>query len=181
MTTTKEKILQNVKQCSCGYQWNVVELGKEHKKICNGKPWHTQLRKEKEVITPDRVKEIWGEVFPNSMIIASKACLGDSYFFKGKLAKDINESNNRILHNDALNYMFNIDGDTYKENYNSLYIKPDPEKERYLVYGSSHMRKKTIKNITEEKLLKRFKQVKEHVVANKDNFKNLLFDINDKI
>lgn len=130
---------------------------------------------------PDAIKALWSKVFPNSMMLANKACMGESYFFTGKLAGNRGESANGILENDALNYMFEIDGDTYREINNSLYIKPDPINERYLCYGRSKMRMKSIKGLTPEKLLKRFQEVKDHVIANKDNFKDLLFSINDKI
>jgi len=126
----------------------------------------------------DRILQLWQEVFPNSMLLISKACLGDGCFYKGKLAKDRTESANGILENDALNYMFGIDERGYIEYKQSVYIKPDNP---LYVYGCDRIRKKNIKDITEEKLLKRFKDIKALVLKNKDNFKNLLFDINTKI
>lgn len=133
---------------------------------------------ETKTLTNEEIKALWVDIFPKSMMLCRKACLGDSYFFDGKLAGNINESANRIIENDPLNYGFEIDGDTYKEYSNSILIKPDNQ---YMVYGRSHMRRKTIKNVTLEKLRKRFLEVKKHIVDNKDNFINLEFDINEKI
>lgn len=136
------------------------------------------MKTETKTIDNETIVKIWGKVFPNSLMLPSKACLGDSWFYKGKLAKNREESANRILDNDPLFYVFEIDGETYKEHHNSIYIKPNSP---YLVYSSEHMRKKTIKNITEEKLEKRFREIKAHIVANKDNFIHLNFNINEKI
>ena len=136
------------------------------------------MEKTIQTIEAPTIVKLWEKVFPNSMMLSSRACLGDSWFYKGKLAKNRNESANGILDNDPLFYVFEIEGDTYKEHHNSIYIKPNSP---YLVYSSEHMRKKTIKNITEEKLEKRFQEIKAHIVANKDNFIHLLFDINTKI
>lgn len=127
----------------------------------------------------DKIVKLWQKVFPNSMILISKACFGDSYFFKGKLAGDRNECPNRILENDVLNYMFSIEDGNYKEYQQSVYIKP--ENPLYYCYDRDKIRAKSIKNITEEKLLKRFNDIKALVVKNRDNFINLEFNINDKI
>lgn len=133
-------------------------------------------------ITKEEITQTWKEVFPNSLIIIVKGTIGVEYLScKGKLAKDANESANRILENDPLYYRFSISDGNYEEYCCLLYVKPDPIKEPYNVYGSARLRKKNIKNVTLDKLKKRFEQVKAHVVANKDNFKDLLFDINDKI
>lgn len=141
---------------------------------------HRKLSKGGKM-TNDDILKLWKQIFPNSMMIINKACLGDNYFFKGKLAKDRSESNHGITENDALSYMFTINKGAYKEFDVSLFVKPDPVTEKYLCYGRKKLRKKTIKEVTEEKLLKRFEQVRQLVVDNKDNLINLLFNINDKI
>jgi hypothetical protein len=131
-------------------------------------------------LTNESILNAWKEIFPSSMMLCSKACLGDSYFFKGKLAANKQESANGILENDPLNYMFSIEEDgTYKEHICSIYVKPT--KNLYLVYESENLRRKTIKNPTVDKIKKRFEQVKQLVVDNKDNFKDLCFDINNKV
>ncbi|MHA1737425.1 MAG: hypothetical protein ACTSWD_02495 [Candidatus Heimdallarchaeota archaeon] len=121
--------------------------------------------------------DTWKKVFPNSAIYPSKACFSD-YYFKCTLAKDKSENSHGYIENDALYYHFNIDDGKYTENGLSIHIKPDTQ---YLCYSSRSIRKKSIKNITQAKLQTRFEQVKQLVIDNKDNFKDLMFDINTKI
>lgn len=130
-------------------------------------------------LTNEQITDTWKEVFPNSLMLCNKACLGDSYYFKGKLAANRHESANQILENDPLYYVFCIDDGDYSENMCFIYVKPT--KNMYLCYERVNLRRKSIKSVTVEKLRKRFLQIKELVVANKDNFKNLCFDINEKI
>lgn len=129
-------------------------------------------------LTNEQVFQLWQKVFPNSMIITYKGLLSDGDYFKGKLAKDRSELANGISENDPLNYMFNIENGYYEEYYQSVFIKSDNS---CMAYGRDRLRKKNIKNITADKLLARFKQIKELVVRNKANFINLEFNINDKV
>lgn len=126
----------------------------------------------------EEIKKVWEKVFPNSFFLIQKACLGDYYFYDGFLAKSKTECSNGYFENDPLNYSFGIENGTYKEHAISLCIKPT---EKYLAYSRAKLRKKTIKNITLEKLEKRFLQIKQLITDNKDNLINLCFDINDKI
>jgi hypothetical protein len=95
------------------------------------------------------------------------------------LARDRSECSNGILENDPLNYMFEIDGEQYRETLHSLYIRPDNP--RLYAYGRVKIRKRNIKELTPEKLLKRFEQIKAVCVENKNNFINLCFDLNEKL
>jgi len=131
-----------------------------------------------EQMNPEQVEQIWSEVFPNSSISISKACLSNYFFFRPRLAKDRRESINNILDNDPLSYMFSIEDGKYIEQMLYFFIKPD---NKYLAYSRVKLRKKSISNVTPEKLRARFLQVKEKIVEHKDNFINLQFDINEKI
>lgn len=133
-------------------------------------------------MTNDEIINTWNQVFPKSAISCQKACFGENdYYFKGRLGKDKSEFANGIIDNDPLNYMFNVENNTYKEYNNSLRIAPTPEEGKYLAYGRSKLRMKTIKNLTKEKLFKRFREIKLHIYQNRNNFKGLLFDINEKL
>ena len=112
------------------------------------------------------------------VLIIRNAFLGSGLTCKGILANDISECSNRILQNDPLNYGFSIINGQYEEYHSGIFIRPSKPN---LCYEFVKLRKKNIKNITTEKLKKRFKQIKKLVVDNKDNFINLQFDINTKI
>ena len=139
-------------------------------------------KKDKEVDIKEyneTIRQLWLKIFPNSNILISKNCLGSGYHFRCTLARDKSEVFNGIILNDALNYVFSIEENNYLEYHNlSIYIKPE---NKYLAYSRVKLRIKNIKNITLEKLEKRFIQVKQLIVDNKDNFKDLQFDINNKI
>lgn len=131
-----------------------------------------------EKITVEAVVNVWREVFPNSKIYPSKGCLGGGVFFKGKLSSDKSEVSNGILENDPLHYVFIIEEGNYREHSQHIYIRPSS---KYYAYDSVKLRKKNIKDITLEKLKRRFEQIKDMIVENKENFINLEFDINSKI
>ena len=118
----------------------------------------------------ETVKQIWQDVTNGRLMSANKAALGDSYFYKGYHAKDRAEFANGISQNDPLNYMFEIDGDLYRETMLYLLIKPEPGS--YLAYGRAKMRSATIKNITPEKLRKRFEKIEQFLQDNKENMKH---------
>ncbi len=126
----------------------------------------------------DKVKEIWEEVFPNSSIGISKACLSDYYFFRPRLARDRRESIHNILDNDPLSYMFSIEDGKYIEQMLYFSIKPDNP---LYCYSVVKLRQKTIKNVDAVKLKKRFLELKEKLIENKDNFINLEFSIDEKL
>ena len=131
------------------------------------------------MLTHDEVKQAYYRVFPNSGISVSKGCLSEGVYCKAILAMNKDECSHGYTINDPMQYSFNINGDVYKDNGPGLYIHPDEGSN--LVYGRAKLRGKTIKNITIEKLTKRFEQVKQLVIDNKDNFIDLKFNINDKI
>ena len=118
----------------------------------------------------------WNEVFPNSYC-SHNVILGSSSFVF-YLAKDKTETPNQIMNNDPLHYVAFLREDSFEESDSPyMYVKPTiPNR----VYGSVKMRKKTIKNVDRTKLIARFNQVREFVMSNKDNMKNICFDINTK-
>lgn len=118
----------------------------------------------------ETVKQIWQDVTNGRLMSANKAALGDSYFYKGYSAFNKSEFVNGISHNDPLNYMFEIDGNLYRETMLYLLIKPEPGS--HLAYGRAKMRSATIKNITPEKLRKRFEKIEQFLQDNKENMKN---------
>lgn len=129
-------------------------------------------------LTNEKILEIWKKIFPHSLMIIRKASLSEYYFYDGFLAENKTECSNGYLDNDMLNYRFEIDNNIYKEFCCSILTKPE---NNLYCYGRQKLRKKTIKNVTAEKLEKRFLQVKQLIIDNKDNLKNVMFNINDKI
>lgn len=120
----------------------------------------------------------WEQVFHNSCASVTDGCLGSGIYVKGYLAKDKTEWTNGISHNDPLNYMASLEGEIYKELDLGLSIKP-PEGS-HIAFGSAKLRKVTIKNATPEKLVARFKAIREFVMANAQNMHRLNFDISTK-
>lgn len=130
-------------------------------------------------MTHEEIKNLWQKIFPNSNILISKMCFGEGLHFRGILARDKSEVSNGIIENDVLHYQFTIEAGNYEEYYApKIFIKPDNP---LYCYSSVKLRRKNIKNFTADKLEKRFLQVKNMIIENKDNFKNLQFNINDKI
>ena len=124
------------------------------------------------------IKETWNKVFPNSSITVRNGGYGTLYC-NAYLAKDKTEFANGISQNDPLNYSFCISSFVYSEMCCSIgNLKPN---DKFHVYSSLSIRKKTIKNIDVTKLENRFKQVKEELIKVKDSMINLSFDINSKI
>lgn len=128
-------------------------------------------------VTPATVADAWYSVFPNSMCNA-RNIMGDNAF-SFRLAKDKSEVSNGILENDPLSYSAFIRDGNWEEHMGSLSIAP--EAGSYMAYGSARLRKKTIKNVTKEQLIKRFKEVHAFVSANADKMHNIKFDIADKL
>lgn len=130
-------------------------------------------------MTHEEITNLWKKIFPNSNVLISKMCFGNGLHYRGILAKDKTEVSNGIIENDCLHYTFTIEEWAYQEYHRPLiYIRPE---NKYFAYSSVKLRRKNIKNITLEKLEKRFLQVKQLIIENKDNFINLQFNINDKI
>ena len=130
-------------------------------------------------MTHEEIKNIWFKNFPNSNILISKMCLGDGFHYRCILAKDKSEVYNGILENDALHYTFSIENENYEEYDNPcIFIKPESN---LYAYSRVKLRRKNMKNTNIEKLEKRFLQVKNMIIENKDNFINLQYNINDKI
>ena len=126
----------------------------------------------------EQIKQIWLEVFPKSAIYGRKGCLSEDFYYGATLSAGKHEVYNGIIQNDPLDYIFYIKEGHYIEDRISLFIKPDNP---IYAFGRVKLRKKTIKNVTPEKLKKRFLELKEKIVENKENFKQLEFDINEKI
>lgn len=127
----------------------------------------------------EKIVELWKDVFPNSSMFIRNALVGGNGFSCcGRLSNGKNEVSNGILENDPLTFYFLIENNNYYEYRAYIHIKPN---NKYMVYSTVNLRKKNIKNVTEEKLKARFNQVKQLVIDNKDNFINLHFNINDKI
>jgi hypothetical protein len=129
------------------------------------------------MLTTDQLKQAWIEVFPDS--VSSASTVLRDIGFRGFVAKDRTEVANNIMSNDPLNYVviYNITTGDFQESNAYLLVAPTSP---YMVYSSVKLRKKTIKNATYEQVVKRFQQVREFVMANKDNMIKLHFDINSK-
>lgn len=78
--------------------------------------------------------------------------------FSGRLLRD-GEQISKSTQNDPLRYSGWLEGTTYKEDRAGLFVRP-PEGAN-LVYSSTRLRRKTIKDVTYEKLVKRFEEVRE--------------------
>ncbi len=130
-----------------------------------------------EAITPEDVKSAWLQVFPHSSVSAN-IIMGDAGF-AFRLSKDRTECANNIAENDPLYYRAFLRDGNFEESGCRLFINPEPGS--YNVYGSAKMRKQTIKNVTVDKLVRRFNQVKDFISANAGNTKNVQFDIYSKL
>lgn len=122
----------------------------------------------------NEIKEVYAEVFPKSLASVSPGCLGGGLYLKGYLLNK-GEFPNGISHNDPLSYMAVFEDGEYSESNLSLFCKPT---EKYMAYSSKRLRKKTIKNITREKLLARFEEIKAFV---KENAADCCLDISGKV
>jgi len=124
------------------------------------------------------INELYMNVFPLSHVAVSKGCLGETntLYIKGFI-QNPDEWGNGISHNDPLNFMatYNPVTNVYKEENLCLTIKPTNP---HMAYGSVKLRKKTIKNLTPEKLTARLKQIKEFI---KVNVPNMVHDIKTKV
>lgn len=121
------------------------------------------------MLNKEVVKETWKEVFGEQLFGASKAALGDYYFFTGYLAKSRDDFAYGISHNDPLNYKFYIDEDgTYSEMSSSLSVETDNP---HMYCESVKLRKQKIKNVDKIKLTKRFQKLKNMIEENKDRIK----------
>ena len=104
--------------------------------------------------TAQLIKETWLEIFPNGHAQIRKILDGYSVILLIQ-----NEWHNGIMQNDPLSYWVRIDGENAKEF--QLHCLTRPPEGSNLVYKTVRMRKQTIKNITKEKLIKRFSKIKE--------------------
>jgi len=130
-------------------------------------------------VTPEDIIAAWNSEFPHSSAGLGKA-FGGGYAFKFRLAKDKSEVASGIMENDPLMYtaFLNLDG-TWEESHTYMHVAP-PEGS-HLVFSSVKFRKKTMKNVTLDKIQKRFKQVKSFVAANADQLHRINFDISEKL
>ncbi len=125
------------------------------------------------------VADCWMAVFPNSSFSHMGSISVDGPgTFTFRLAKDRTEVSNGIMHNDPLYYMGGLEEDgSWVDLSILLLVKPTVPN---MVYSSEKMRRKTIKNVTPEKLVKRFQEVRTFVMNNAANLKDPLFDITTK-
>ena len=133
-------------------------------------------------LTETQIQQAWNTIFPKSLININ-VFSDTSLYVTCYLAGDITEWANRISHNDVLSYVFKIDGTTYKENCASIVLQVRPE-DKFYAFSREVLRKKTIKNLDENKLIARFKEIYAFVTKFKDEFPNQykdLFDINEKL
>ena len=126
----------------------------------------------------EEIEKIWLEVFPKSKIYGSKGFLSDDFYYRATLSAGKHEVYNGIIQNDPLDYIFYIENKHYIEDRISFCIKPENP---IYAFGRVKLRRKKIYNVNKEKLKKRFLQLKEKIVENKENFIQLEFDITEKI
>ena len=108
----------------------------------------------------DTIKQAWLEVFSNSHA-SSRTIMGSTcvalYLQKPE------EWANGISNNDPLVYKLWIEGDNVRES--DLHVYTRPEKGSNLVYKSVGMRRQTIKQADHDKLVRRFKKVRDFVIS----------------
>jgi len=121
------------------------------------------------------VIDCWKQVFPNSA--ASARTIMGSSGFRFYIAKDSSETVNKIMDNDPLMYSAFLKDGEWAEHLLYMFVKPTTTNR---VYSSVKMRKKTIKNVTEEELIKRFHQVRTFIMNNASDLKDPMFDITTK-
>ena len=129
--------------------------------------------------TQKKIIELWHEVFPNSHMGTSRLCLGKGFWFRGILASGKHECSGGYFENDNMRYTFMLDEDGYNGENASICLNP---KTQYLYCSTECLRKKSIKDVSFEKIKARFEQIKEFIVLHKDNIlKNEFYNIDDKI
>ena len=132
-------------------------------------------------MTHDEQKEMilsaWREVFPESF--ASAGAVLRSVYFKGALGRDKSEFTNGILDNDPLTYYGGFYGDTFMEDIATLTVRP-AEGSRYYC-DAVKMRRVTIRNVTQEKLVARFKKLREFIISHRAEVMPGPFDLNKKL
>lgn len=116
------------------------------------------------------IKAAWFEVFPHSAA-TERHILGSTCV--RLYLQNAEEWTNGIPDNDPLTYVLWIDGENVRES--DLHILTKPPEGANLVYGSARMRRQTIKNADYEKLVRRFKKVREFVES-----QDLAHDISGK-
>ena len=123
------------------------------------------------MMNEEQIKQAWLEVFPNSHAV-SRTVMGSTavklYLFPAK------ENYNRIQDNDPLKYTLWIEGENVKES--SLSVLTRPPEGSNLAYESKRMRKQTIKNADYEKMVKRFRKVRDWIKT-----LDMVHDVSDKI
>jgi hypothetical protein len=121
----------------------------------------------------------WAEVFPNSRC-GSRSILG-AVGFNGYLSKDASECASRISENDPLSYygFYDVDSNVFKEDRAYVFVKPAAGSNN--VYGIAKLRCASIKEPNRAKLVKRFLVLREFLRFNEKNFKDLHFNIEEKI
>jgi len=118
----------------------------------------------------EAIKQAWMEVFPNSYA-ASKTVMGSTCI--RLYIQNPDQWSNGISDNDPLTYRVWIEGDNVRES--DLHILTRPPEGKNLVYGSAKMRKQTIKSADYDKMVKRFRKVRDFIMA-----QDMKHDISDK-
>ncbi len=123
------------------------------------------------------IKELYMNVFPKSHVAGNNGHFGgDDLYIRGYIQSP-DEWINKISNNDPFNFMiiYNPITNVYQERELSLIVKPTRPN---MVYGHVKMRKKTIKNVTPEKITARFEQIRDFI---KSNLPDAAHDITDKV
>jgi hypothetical protein len=118
------------------------------------------------------IKDEWKKLFPHSEPGSQLGAMDKTtIYFRGYLSADRNECPSNIRENDPLYYRgaYNKETNSFKESACSIYTAAAPGS--FNALGRANLRLKTIKDVTPEKLAKRFKQIfDELLVPNVSNF-----------
>ncbi len=118
------------------------------------------------------LKDEWTKFFSHSIPGMQLGAMDKStIYFRGYLSADRNECPSNIRENDPLYYRgaYNSETNSFKESACSIYTAAPVGSHNAL--GRANLRLKTIKDVTPEKLAKRFKQIfDELLVPNVGNF-----------
>jgi len=119
----------------------------------------------------ETIKQAWLDVFPNSEA-TSRTILGTTCVSLRLFTT--HECINQIPENDPLTYKIWIEKDGLRES--KLHVLTQPPKDSNLVYSTENMRKQTIKNPDHDKLIRRFKKVRDWIAK-----QDMKHDITGKI
>jgi len=124
-------------------------------------------------MTNEQITSAWRAVFSKSYISVQPGALGGGLYCKGHLQAP-GEWSNGISQNDPLSFMFCIEGGEYTEAHGNILLNPE---NNYMYACSKAWRKKTIKDINQAKLEKRFNEIKSFILSHKSSWHNAYADI----